>query len=59
MSWEILKRYRNVVSDSARWMGFRFRDDDIVISTPAKCGTTWMQTLCVMLVLDASSSTGH
>jgi aryl sulfotransferase len=48
----VLKRYRNVVSDSARWIGFRFRDDDIVISTPAKCGTTWMQTLCVMLVLD-------
>ncbi|WP_158226964.1 sulfotransferase domain-containing protein [Amycolatopsis vastitatis] len=47
-----LKRYRNLVSDSARWAGFRYRDDDIVICTPPKSGTTWMQTLCAMLVLD-------
>ena len=45
-----LVRYRNLVSDSARWAGFAFRADDIVISTPPKCGTTWMQTLCAMLV---------
>jgi len=48
-----LKRYRNVVFDNARWTGFRFRDGDIVISTPPKCGTTWMQMLCAMLVFDA------
>jgi hypothetical protein len=47
-----LVRYRNVVFDSARWDGFPFRPDDIVISTPPKCGTTWMQSLCAMLVLD-------
>ena len=46
-----VRSYRTVVSDNARWAGFRYRADDIVISTPAKCGTTWMQTLCVMLVL--------
>ena len=46
------RRYRSLVMDSARWEGFAFRDDDIVISTPPKCGTTWMQTLCAMLVLD-------
>ena len=45
-------RYRNVVFDSARWEGFVFRADDIVISTPPKCGTTWMQTLCAMLLFD-------
>jgi len=48
-----LRRYRNVVYDNARWSGFRFRDGDIVISTPPKCGTTWMQMLCAMLVFDA------
>lgn len=48
-----LTRYRNVVYDSVRWTDFAFRDDDIVISTPPKCGTTWMQNLCAMLVLDA------
>lgn len=47
-----LTRYRHPVYDSARWADFPFRDGDIVISTPPKCGTTWMQTLCAMLVLD-------
>jgi hypothetical protein len=48
-----LVRYRNIVMDSARWDGFPFRGDDIVISTPPKCGTTWMQTLCAMLIFDS------
>jgi aryl sulfotransferase len=39
-----------MISDSARWEGFVFRPDDIVISTPAKCGTTWMQMICALLV---------
>jgi aryl sulfotransferase len=47
-----LVRYRNLVEDSARWNGFAFRADDIIISTPPKSGTTWMQTLCAMLVFD-------
>jgi aryl sulfotransferase len=38
--------------DSERWQRFPFRSDDVVISTPAKCGTTWMQTIVGMLVLD-------
>lgn len=45
-------RYRSVVADSSRWEGFRFRDGDIVISTPPKCGTTWMQRLVSLLVFD-------
>lgn len=45
-----VRRYRSIVADSQRWEGFQFRDDDIVISTPAKCGTTWMQMLCALLV---------
>lgn len=44
-------RYRSFVFDSLRWDGFEFRDDDIVISTPPKCGTTWTQNLVAMLVL--------
>jgi hypothetical protein len=38
--------------DSERWERFAFRSDDVVISTPAKSGTTWMQTIVGMLVLD-------
>ncbi|MGH3548131.1 MAG: sulfotransferase domain-containing protein [Pseudonocardiaceae bacterium] len=43
-------RYRSFVADSARWEGFPFRDGDIVISTPSKCGTTWTQMICALLV---------
>ena len=48
-----LVRYRNLIGDSARWKGFPFRADDIIINTPPKSGTTWMQTLCAMLVFDS------
>ncbi|MDQ1696066.1 MAG: hypothetical protein QOJ03_1419, partial [Frankiaceae bacterium] len=48
-----LKRYRSVVADSIRWEGFTFRPGDIVVSTPPKCGTTWMQRLCALLVFDS------
>ena len=44
------RRYRNFVFDSGRWDAFEFRDGDIVISTPPKCGTTWMQMLCALLI---------
>ncbi len=45
-------RYRSVIADSARWDGFAFRPGDIVISTPPKCGTTWTQMLCALLIFD-------
>lgn len=45
-------RYRSLVADSARWAGFEFRTGDIVISTPRKCGTTWTQMLCALLIFD-------
>src|SRR5262245_9348318 len=47
-----MMRYRSLVDDSARWEGFEFRPDDIVISTPKKCGTTWTQMLCALLIFD-------
>jgi len=46
-----LVRYASFIADNQRWDGFELRGDDIVTSTPSKCGTTWMQTLCSMLVL--------
>jgi hypothetical protein len=45
-------RYRALISDNARWEGFVFRPSDIVISTPPKCGTTWTQMLCALLIFD-------
>jgi len=50
----VVALYRNLVFDSSRWSSFAFRDDDIVINTPPKCGTTWTQMLCAMLVFDAT-----
>ena len=42
--------YRTFIFDSARWDGFQFRDGDIVVSTSPKCGTTWTQMLCALLI---------
>ena len=42
--------YKSFVMDSARWEGFAFRPDDIIISTPPKCGTTWTQMVVALLV---------
>jgi hypothetical protein len=45
-----LVRYATPVSDSARWTGFVHRPGDIIISTPPKCGTTWTQMICALLI---------
>jgi aryl sulfotransferase len=42
--------YRWPGEDSGRWLGFRFRPGDIVISTRRKTGTTWMQMICALLI---------
>ncbi len=38
--------------DSTVWNDFNFRDDDIVIGTYAKSGTTWMQQIVSQLLFD-------
>ena len=47
--------YRNALSDNTRWDGFRFRQGDIVVTTPPKCGTTWTQMICALLVFQTPS----
>src|ERR1035438_3528616 len=42
--------YQSPGEDSGRWLGFRFRPGDIVISTRRKSGTTWMQMICALLI---------
>ena len=46
-----MDRYRSIVNDSRRWEGFELRPGDIILSTPPKCGTTWMQMILALLVL--------
>ena len=46
-------RYQSPDEDSARWLGFPFRDGDIVISTRSKTGTTWVQMICALLIFQA------
>lgn len=43
-------RYVSPEEDSGRWIGFPFRDGDIVISTRSKSGTTWLQMICALLI---------
>ncbi len=45
-----LRHVRSRVFDSERWHGYIPRDDDIIIATYSKCGTTWMQRIVSMLV---------
>jgi hypothetical protein len=36
--------------DSGRWDAITLREGDIVISTPPKCGTTWTEMICALLI---------
>ena len=42
--------YNEFVMESGRWDNFQPRPDDIIIATPAKCGTTWTQMICALLI---------
>ena len=50
MERAIQREYQTAVSDNARWAGFVHRRGDIFVCTPAKCGTTWMQTIVASLL---------
>jgi aryl sulfotransferase len=40
--------------DSTIWNDFKFRDDDVVIATYAKSGTTWVQQIVSQLIFDGA-----
>lgn len=42
--------YQNAVMNSAKWDAFVPRNDDIIITTSYKAGTTWLQAICAALV---------
>ncbi len=43
------REYRSAVDDTTRWDGFVPRAGDVFVCTPAKCGTTWMQSIVASL----------
>ncbi|MEM9577031.1 MAG: sulfotransferase domain-containing protein [Pseudomonadota bacterium] len=46
--------YKGPVTDTAIWDDFDLRPDDVILSTPPKCGTTWSQAIVMMLIHDAA-----
>jgi aryl sulfotransferase len=44
------REMQNHHMDSTIWNDFKFRDDDIIISTYAKAGTTWVQQIVAQLL---------
>jgi hypothetical protein len=42
--------YKGALADSTRWSSFEKRPGDIFVCTPPKCGTTWTQAICALLV---------
>ena len=48
---ERVHEYRNHTLDSTRWDSYRGHDDDVIITTAYKAGTTWMQRIMASLIL--------
>ena len=48
---ERTRKYRNHHLDSTRWDQFTPRDDDIVVTTAYKAGTTWTQRILAAMIL--------
>ncbi len=48
------REMQNFIMDSTLWNDFKFRDDDIVIATWAKSGTTWMQQIVAQLIFNGA-----
>ena len=47
---ERLHQYKGAITDGARWSQFEHRAGDIFVCTPPKCGTTWAQAICALLI---------
>ncbi len=44
------REYLGPVTNTDVWSWFRMRPDDVLVTTPPKCGTTWMLNIVMMLI---------
>jgi len=51
---EKTREMHNHHMDSTRWNDIEFRDDDVVIATWAKSGTTWLQQIVGQLIFEGA-----
>lgn len=57
LAWPVKTReLHNHHFDSTIWNDFSFRDDDIVIATYAKSGTTWLQQIVSQLIFQGAEN---
>jgi len=47
------RTYRHRLLDAGRWNAYTPRDDDIIVCSLPKAGTTWMQMVCALLVFQS------
>ncbi|CAF1455933.1 unnamed protein product [Adineta ricciae] len=47
---------QNYIYDSTTWNNFKFRDDDIIIVTYPKSGTTWTQQIVSQLIFNGKEN---
>jgi aryl sulfotransferase len=53
-AWPVKTReLHNHHFDSTIWNGFAFRDDDIIVATYGKSGTTWVQQIVAQLIFQS------
>ncbi len=47
---ERTREYLGPVTNTDVWSWFKMRPDDVLVTTPPKCGTTWMLNIVMMLI---------